>query len=419
MDSFVIQGGSPLHGEITNTGAKNATLPLMGAALLSKEASFLSGVPDLSDVHGMTAILEGLGAQVERNGDEMTILLEQARCTEISEELMREMRSSIFLLGPLLSRFGEVRASYPGGCDIGQRPIDLHLKGLAALGADITEEHGYLYLRSAGRLHGAEIHLDIPSVGATENIMMAAVLAEGETIIHHAAREPEIVDLQMFLQAMGAQVKGAGSDTILIRGVEELQGCRYRVMPDRIVAGTLAIAAAITRGDVTIHRFNTRHLEPLLYKLREAGAVYSIKGDTLRIQAGGRLRAVDIYTSPYPGFPTDLQSPMMALLATCEGTSMVIENIFEGRYKHVEELRRMGAQIRVEARLAVVHGVGRLKNARVQATDLRAGAALVLAALAAEGESVVSDVQHIDRGYQRFEEMLTAVGANIRRVGEA
>ncbi len=417
MERLVIAGGWPLSGATRIRGAKNATLPILGAALLTHHKTIVHDAPRLSDVRNMQGILSKLGAVVTTDGNTISVDSSQVNSWEIPENLMREMRSSIFLMGPLLGRFGRVRVSYPGGCAIGSRPIDLHLKGLAALGAEITEKHGYIHAE-AKQLKGAEIHLDFPSVGATENIMMAAVRASGQTIIGNAAKEPEIVDLQNFLNGMGAKIRGAGTDVIRIEGVSELGSVEYTVIPDRIVAGTMMLAAAITGGDVLVENVIIEHLEPIIHKLRETGVEVIQGDDHVRVIGHRPLAAVDIRTLPHPGFPTDLQSPMMALLAVAQGTSMVTETIFDGRYKHVDELRRMGANIKTEGRTAVVKGVPRLTGAVVQATDLRAGACLALAGLIADGITVVENVFHIDRGYEAFEQQLQQLGARIERVNQ-
>ncbi|MGE5653618.1 MAG: UDP-N-acetylglucosamine 1-carboxyvinyltransferase, partial [Bacillota bacterium] len=356
MERLVIAGGWPLSGTTRIRGAKNATLPILGAALLTNQKTVIHDAPRLSDVRNMQGILAKLGADVTTDGSSIIVDSSQVNSWEIPENLMREMRSSIFLMGPLLGRFGKVRVSYPGGCAIGSRPIDLHLKGLSALGAEIVEKHGYIHAEAA-ELKGAEIHLDFPSVGATENIMMAAVRARGQTIIGNAAKEPEIVDLQNFLNGMGAKIRGAGTDVIKIDGVTTLGSVEYTVIPDRIVAGTMMLAAAITGGDVVVENIIIEHLEPIIHKLRETGVEVIQGEDQVRVIGHRPLTAVDIRTLPHPGFPTDLQAPMMALLAVAQGTSMVTETIFDGRYKHVDELRRMGANIKTEGRTAVIKGV--------------------------------------------------------------
>ncbi|HHW44057.1 UDP-N-acetylglucosamine 1-carboxyvinyltransferase [Desulfofundulus thermobenzoicus] len=415
MTRFMIVGGNPLRGTLRVSGSKNATLPILAASLLHGAPNIIHEVPVLQDVATMCHVLEYLGARVHREGYTIRIDATNIQCLEVGENLMRRMRASNLVLGALLGRFGRVRISYPGGCNIGSRPMNLHLKGLKALGACIEEKFGYINVE-ASQLTGAEIHLDLPSVGATENIMMAAVLAKGTTIIRNAAREPEIVDLQNFLNRMGARIKGAGTDVIRIEGVKHLDSAEHTVIPDRIEAGTHLVAAAITGGDVTITNVIPEHFEPVLAKLREMEVGVEVGDDQVRVYARGRPRAVDIKTLPYPGFPTDMQPQMMALLALAEGTSVITETIFENRYKHVSELRRMGAEIKVEGQTAIVRGVERFTGAPVEATDLRAGAALVLAGLAAENGTIVEGVEHIDRGYERLEQKYDALGARIMRV---
>ncbi|WP_066635124.1 UDP-N-acetylglucosamine 1-carboxyvinyltransferase [Desulfolucanica intricata] len=415
MEKYVVFGGNRLEGTIRVSGSKNASLPILAACLLNGQTNIIHGIPKLRDIMVMQEVLGYLGARVDWDGDAMLIDTERVEPFEISEELMRRMRASNLVLGPLLSRFGKVKVSYPGGCQIGSRPMDLHIKGLQALGAKITEKYGYI-TAEARELIGTEIHLDMPSVGATENIMMAAVCAKGQTVIRNAAREPEIVDLQNFLNAIGASVKGAGSDMIKINGVKYLNPGRHTVIPDRIEAGTHMIAAAITGGDVQIVNVIPEHLEPVTAKMREAGINIEVGVDSIHVRGGKRPKAVDIKTMPYPGFPTDMQPQMMALMCTAEGTSIITETVFENRYKHVAELRRMGADSRVEGQSAIVKGVERLSGACVEATDLRAGAALVLAALAAENGTVIENIMHIERGYERLDAKYSALGARIIRV---
>lgn len=417
MERIVIAGGRPLSGKLRIGGAKNAALPILGATLLTESPCIIRDIPDLTDVGVMRNILRNLGARVEVNGDTTTVEAANLTSLTVPEQLMREMRSSIIVMGALLTRFGTVKVSQPGGCDIGSRPIDLHLKGLKELGAEITEKHGYI-TASCERLHGASIHLDFPSVGATQNLMMAATLAEGLTVITNAAKEPEIVDLQNFINSLGANIKGAGTDTIRIEGVEKLSGTDYTVIPDRIVAGTYLLAGAITGGRVTVENVIPEHLESLLAKLREMGIQVDTTGDSVTVQVTQPPRAIDsLRTLPYPGFPTDLQAPMMALLCLAKGTSIVTETVFESRFKHVNELKRMGADIKVNERTAIIKGAPSLSSANVAATDLRAGAALVLAALAADGITVISDVHHIFRGYVDLDENLRALNARVERIG--
>ncbi|WP_170294090.1 UDP-N-acetylglucosamine 1-carboxyvinyltransferase [Heliomicrobium undosum] len=409
-----IKGGKPLFGEVAISGAKNAVLPILAASLMSTGECRIKDVPRLTDVQMMIEVLITLGAQVSWEGESLIVDASAVEIREVSADLMRRMRASNLVLGPLLSRFRKVRISHPGGCSIGSRPMDLHLKGLQKMGARYQERHGFFEVETE-RLQGTEIHLDFPSVGATENLMMAASLAEGTTIIRNAAKEPEIVDLQNFLNAMGARVRGAGLDIIRIDGVERLGGCAHQLIPDRIEAGTFMVAATITGGDVTLTNVIPEHLEPVTAKLRETGAQVIEEDDRIRVIAPRRCQAVDIKTLPYPGFPTDMQAQMMALMAVSEGTSVISETIFENRFKHVDELRRMGANIRLEGRVGIVKGVPGLSGAVVECTDLRAGAALVLAGLAAENGTTVEKIFHVDRGYDRLVEKLSGLGARITR----
>lgn len=416
MGAYVITGGKSLSGEIRVQGSKNSSLPILASTLLNAGKNVIKDVPNLKDIKVMTDILEKLGAKVSKSGNILEMDSSNVNIWEVPEDLMREMRSSIVLMGPLLGRFKKVRVSYPGGCEIGPRPIDLHLKGLSLMGATLREKHGFIYAE-APALRGADIHLDFPSVGATENLMMAGVLANGKTIIRNAAKEPEIVDLQNFLNRMGAHIKGAGTDTIKIDGCgsDELKPVEdYTVIPDRIVAGTYLVAAAITRGQVTLKNVVLEHMEPILAKLRETGCKLECSDDCINLTADTTLRSLDsLRTLPYPGFPTDMQAPMMALLATVEGTSILTETVFENRFKHAEELRRMGAHITINGNTAIIKGVRKLTGAIVEAKDLRAGAALVIAALAAEGETTVYGSSHVERGYERLEDNLSSLGAEI------
>ncbi|SCW48991.1 UDP-N-acetylglucosamine 1-carboxyvinyltransferase [Paenibacillus tianmuensis] len=415
MEKLVIEGGKPLSGAIRIHGAKNAALPILAASIMAEGTFTIENVPNLSDIHVMLGILRALGCRAELVGDNVIVSTNAVHQFHIPESLMNQMRSSIFLMGPLLSRLGRVELYQPGGCAIGERKIDLHLQGLAALGAHI-EENGSQIVCTANELQGAEIVLDYPSVGATENIMMAAAMARGMTTITNAAREPEIQDLQNFLNAMGARIIGAGTDTITIEGVSELTPCTYRIIPDRIVAGTLMIAAAATRGNVTLEKVCPAHLTSAIHVLKRAGVQIAINGDIMNVCALGRPKSVErIVTSPYPSFPTDLQSQIMVLLSLADGVSIVKETVFEGRFKHVDELSRMGADIRVDLNSAYIRGVPRLYGATVEATDLRAGAALVIAGLAAQGSTVIEQIHHIDRGYDRIELMLASLGAGIHR----
>ena len=415
MQRFMIMGGNRLQGTVRVSGSKNASLPIMAASLLLDGACTIRGIPRLRDVAVMRDVMVHLGADVVWENDVMHVNARNINCQDVNEDLMRRMRASNLVLGPLISRFRQARISYPGGCNIGSRPMNLHMKGLHALGVEITEKFGYITAQ-AEKLHGSEVYLDLPSVGATENLVMASVLAKGTTIIRNAAREPEIIDLQNFLNRMGAKVKGSGTDTIRVTGVDSLTGAEHTVIPDRIEAGTHMIATAITGGDVIIADVIPEHLEPVINKLREIGIVVEVKDDQVRVAADKKPRAVDIKTMPYPGFPTDMQPQFMALLTVAEGTSVVTETIFENRYKHVMELRRMGADIRMEGQTAVITGINSLSGATVEASDLRAGASLVLAALAAENGTVLERVEHIDRGYERLENKYNALGARIIRV---
>jgi len=404
-----------LQGKVRVNGSKNASLPILAASILSPGQSVIKDVPRLQDITTMGDVLSSLGARVFRDGPDITVDTANIYSVEVEEALMRRMRASNLVLGPLVGRFREAKISQPGGCNIGSRPMNLHLKGLRALGVEINEEFGYISAR-AGRLTGAEIQLDFPSVGATENIMMAAVYAEGVTVIRNAAREPEVVDLQNFLNCLGARITGAGTDIIRIEGVTELHPAVHQVIPDRIEAGTYMIAAAITGGDLTIVNVIPEHLRALMAKLAEAGAEIETGDDYVRVRGPQRLQAVDVKTMPYPGFPTDLQPQMMALLTLAEGTGIITETIFENRFKHVSELRRMGAEIKVEGQTAIIKGKKKLSGAPVEASDLRAGAALVLAGMAAENGTIVEGVEHIDRGYERIEQKYNALGARMMRI---
>lgn len=415
MEKLVIEGGKPLSGTVRIHGAKNAALPVLAACLMADGVHRIGNVPDLLDIHVMLQILRDLGCKAELKDDVVTLETSSVHSSHIPEDLMGQMRSSIFLMGPLLSRFGHVQIYQPGGCAIGERKIDLHLKGLQALGAAI-EESGNTITCRAERLVGADIVLDYPSVGATENIMMAAAMAEGVTTITNAAREPEIQDLQNFLNAMGAKMIGAGTDTITIEGVRRLEPRAYRVIPDRIVAGTLMVAAAATKGNITLENVCPSHLTSVSHALKRAGAQIAVDGDIMNVSCSTRPKAVErIVTSPYPSFPTDLQAQMMVLLSLADGISVIKETVFEGRFKHVDELSRMGADIRVDLNSAFIRGVPRLYGATVEATDLRAGAALVIAGLAAAGTTVVEQIHHIDRGYSRIEYLFQRLGAKIKR----
>jgi UDP-N-acetylglucosamine 1-carboxyvinyltransferase len=415
LNSLRLRGGRRLKGQVEISGSKNATLPIMAASLMSMGEVVLSGVPDLEDINVMSMALEILGAKVKREADVLVIDARTINNYELPESISRKMRASNLVMGALLGRFKRARVAYPGGCAIGVRPMDLHLKGLRNLGYELTEEYGFMEGKAQG-IMGKEILLDFPSVGATENIIMAAALTPGITTIRNAAREPEISDLQNFLNGMGARITGAGLDTVQIEGVEKLGGVEYRVIPDRIEAGTFMAAAAISRGEVFLENVVLEHLQPLIAKLREIGVEVIPKNTGVRVIGNHKYRPTDIKTMPYPGFPTDMQPQMMALFASIPGTSIIVETIFENRYMHVQELRRMGADIKLEGRIAIVKGKTALEGATVEATDLRAGAALILAALFAHEETVISKLEHIDRGYEKIHEKLENLGADIRRV---
>jgi len=415
MDRYVITGKQRLEGRVRTSGAKNAALPLIAAAILAEGKIVLQGVPLLTDIVYMTEVLRKLGCQTEFEDNNLIIDSTTLHESTIDEELMRKMRASNLILGPMIARNGRVKISRPGGCAIGTRPMDQHIKGLKELGVTIHEKHGYIEA-IAEKLRGNEVYLDIPSVGATENIMMAAVLAQGTTTVRNAAREPEIVDLQNLLNKMGAKVRGAGTHVIKIEGVKELRGTEHSVIPDRIEAGTHLIAAVMTGGDITVENVIPEHISPVIAKLRQGGAEVIPNSDSVRVKHKGRFKALDIKTLAYPGFPTDMQPQFMALLAIAEGTSIITETIFENRFQHVAELTRMGAKITIEGRAAVICGVPKLEGAFVEATDLRAGAALFLSALAAEEGTVLEKVDHIDRGYENLEEKYRALGAKLQRV---
>ncbi|WP_416335319.1 UDP-N-acetylglucosamine 1-carboxyvinyltransferase [Anaerococcus sp. DFU013_CI05] len=416
---LVISGGGPLEGEVTISGAKNSALPILAACVLGTEEIILDGVPGLKDVEIMIEVLKHLGSKVEYLG-EGTVKIDSSELNscETPFELMDKMRASFVVMGPLLSRFKEAHTKAPGGCNIGARPIDLHLKGFEALGATNIVNDDEISIRTDGKLLGNEVYLDFPSVGATQNIMMAATLAEGETIIENAAKEPEIVDLASFLSKMGAKIKGAGTSTITIEGVEKLTGTRHTIIPDRIEAASYMIAAAMTKGNVTINNVIGSHIRPVIAKLIEMGAdVEEIDDeDIIKVKVDKRLKPTNIQTLPYPGFPTDVQAQFMALMTTCDGESKIQETVFENRFMHVEQLNKMGAAIATSGNRATIAGVDKLHGADVRATDLRAGAALVIAALTAEGETRVSDIYHIDRGYSDLVEKFTNLGADIKRV---
>lgn len=415
MEQIIIEGGVPLSGPVEVSGAKNATLPLLAASLLTDGACVIENVPLLRDVATAIELLECLGAEVHRSDRcRFTVDTSQVNSQEAPYSLVKTMRASILVLGPLLARFGRARVSLPGGCAIGERPIDQHLKGLEAMGASVALEHGYI-VADAPRLHGANVYLDVSTVTGTENLMMAAALARGRTVIANAAGEPEVVNLAEVLQQMGAKIEGAGTDTIVVEGATALGSFHHSVIPDRIEAGTFLVAAAITRGSVEVCGCEPHHLSALIGKLQEAGARVQAGGGRVRVEGADRPQAVNVTTVPYPGFPTDMQAQMMALMSVAEGTSVITEMVFEKRFMHVSELLRMGANITMDGHSAIVRGVEALSGAEVMATDLRASASLILAGLAAGGETRVSRVYHIDRGYERIEEKLSSLGARIWR----
>lgn len=418
VSKFLIEYSPPLHGNVRVSGAKNSALPILAASLLADGECIIEDVPKLNDVINMCELLKWLGVKVNMlDSDAVSIHTSNIKKHVAPYELASKMRASFLVMGPLLAKLGKTRISLPGGCAIGTRPIDLHLKGFAAMGAKITQGHGYVEAK-ARKLKGAKIYLDFPSVGATENILMAACLAEGQTVIENAAVEPEIVDLANFLVKMGANIKGAGTDTIKIEGVNDLRACTHAVIPDRIEAGTFMIAAAITKGNVIIENVVPDHLKPVSAKMREIGIEIVEKDTEIIVNAKDKFKPVDIKTLPFPGFPTDMQAQFMALMSIVEGTSIIIETIFENRFMHVSELKRMGANIKIEGRSAVIEGVKKITGAQVKATDLRAGAALVLAGLAAQGKTEIGDAKHIDRGYYEFEKKLASLGAKIERTEE-
>ena len=416
MEKIVVEKSPALKGRVRISGAKNAALPILAACLLGTEDIYLEEVPELQDVHIMCQVLEALGSEVEVLG-KGKLKINSAHLKEYKTpfELMNKMRASFLVMGPLLARMGKTENSLPGGCSIGARPIDYHLKGFRALGAEIHEDIGNI-TASCDELVGEKIYLDFPSVGATENIMMAAVLAEGETVIDNAAKEPEIVDLSNFLRKLGAKVTGAGTSTIRIVGVERLGGARHAIIPDRIEAGTFMVAAAITGGDVLVENVITNHIKPVIAKLKESGVEIIEEGENVRVIGRAIPEAIDIKTLPYPGFPTDMQAQFMAYMTQCKGSNVAIETVFENRFMHVEEFEKMGADIKIDGRSAVVIGPKHLKGAHVHASDLRAGAALILVGLVAEGKTHIHDIYHIDRGYEDIEEKFRNLGAVISRV---
>lgn len=415
MSNYIIEGGKSLEGEVNISGSKNASLPIIAASILNGNVTRLYNVPNIHDTQITLEILKILGCKVTKKSDRIVIDSKNMNKTEIPEDLMRQMRSSVVIAGAIIGRFKKATLSYPGGCDIGARPIDLHLKGFKRLGIEIEEDGGYINCKSE-KITGSNIQLDFPSVGATENIMLASVLAEGETIITNAAMEPEIIDLQNMLNKMGAKIKGAGTNVIKITGVKALKEVSYTVMPDRIEAGTFLCAGAITGGKIKINNVNPEHLTPIIHKLEECGCKIEVYKKSVQLDAPKKLKAVDIKTMPYPGFPTDMQSIFTTVLAVSKGTSIVVENIFENRYKYTNELKRMGAKITTEGKTAVIKGIRRFSGANVTSTDLRGGAALILAGLQARGKTIVSNIEYIKRGYENIDKKLALLGAKIKLV---
>lgn len=419
MDKLIIEGGAKLNGEIAISGAKNAALPILCAALLAETPLHLTSVAALKDIDTTLKLLDTMGVKVQRDADKVSLDASDVTSFEATYEMVKTMRASILVLGPLLARFGSARVSLPGGCAIGSRPVDLHIKGLQAMGAAIHITHGYIQASTLHlpnrRLQGAKYYMDLVTVTGTENLMMAAALAQGTTVLENAAKEPEVVDLAECLNKMGAKIKGAGTDTITIEGVERLTGATHNIVCDRIEAGTYMVAAAMTGGNVTLRNARPDLLEAVVEKLREAGVTVTHTTDTITVKGNGKLKAVNIRTAPHPAFPTDMQAQFMAMNTIAEGVSTVVETIFENRFMHVQELQRMGADINVEGNTALVKGIGQLEGANVMATDLRASAGLVLAGLVADGETVIDRIYHLDRGYELLEEKLTKLGAKVRR----
>lgn len=419
MDKLIIEGGVPLHGEVVVSGAKNAALPILCAGLLAETPLTLAGVPELRDVASTLKLLDTMGVKVVKEQDRVVLDASEVASFEATYEMVKTMRASILVLGPLLARFGTARVSLPGGCAIGSRPVDLHIKGLQAMGAAMHITHGYIQASTLHlpnrRLQGAKYYMDLVTVTGTENLMMAAALAQGTTVLENAAKEPEVVDLAECLNKMGAKISGAGTDTITIEGVERLTGAEHTIVCDRIEAGTYMVAAAMTGGEVTLKNARPDLLEAVIEKLREAGAQVTSEADAITVKSNGQLKAVNVRTAPHPAFPTDMQAQFMALNTVAEGVSTVVETIFENRFMHVQELQRMGANIEVQGNTALVKGVSALEGANVMATDLRASAGLVLAGLVADGETVIDRIYHLDRGYERLEEKLNQLGARVRR----
>ncbi|MCB1889985.1 MAG: UDP-N-acetylglucosamine 1-carboxyvinyltransferase [Rhodocyclaceae bacterium] len=416
MDKLLIQGGARLDGEAAISGAKNAALPILCAALLSAEPVTFTNVPQLQDISTLLKLLGQMGVRVERDGDRVTLDAATVDNPVAPYEMVKTMRASILVLGPLMARCGEARVSLPGGCAIGARPVDQHLKGLQAMGAKVAVEHGYIHATVAGGLKGARLFTDMVTVTGTENLMMAACLARGETVIENAAREPEVVDLANCLVSMGAQISGAGTDVIRIRGVDRLHGAEHRIMPDRIETGTYLCAAAATGGDIRLTGTSTAYIDAVVDKLLDAGCEIDGERDAIRLRAPARLTAVSIRTAPYPAFPTDMQAQFMAINSVAQGTAVIRETIFENRFMHAVELQRLGADIQIDGNTAVVTGVSKLEGATVMATDLRASAGLIIAGLVAEGETLVDRIYHLDRGYEKLGEKLKALGAHVQRV---
>lgn len=417
MERLVIHGGKPLKGTVNINGAKNAAVAILPAAVLASEGTCtIDNIPDIEDVHCLERILRSLGCNVKKV-DSNTLIIDSTDITscDASTDDVRRMRASYYLIGALLARFGKARVELPGGCPIGVRPIDQHIKGFEALGAKVTIEHGAVNVK-ADKLVGANVFFDVVSVGATINVMIAATMAEGITVLENVAKEPHVVDVANFLNTMGAEIKGAGTDVIKIKGVKKLKGCDYSVIPDQIEAGTFMIAAVATKGDVLVKNIIPKHVESITAKLIEMGAVVNEFDDSIRVSVDGRLRGVNIKTTPYPGFPTDIQQPMSVLLSIVPSRSLIAESIWENRLKHIDELKKMGANIKVEGRVAIIDGVNKLTGAVVKATDLRAGAAMVIAGLVADGVTEITDIEHIDRGYPHIEDKFRALGADIKRV---
>jgi UDP-N-acetylglucosamine 1-carboxyvinyltransferase len=422
LDKLLIQGGARLHGEVTISGAKNAALPILCAALLAEDTLKLSSVPKLKDVGTTISLLEHMGVKVNRQADKVELDARVIQDLEAPYEMVKTMRASILVLGPLLARFGKARVSLPGGCAIGSRPVDLHIKGLQAMGAEIRIEHGYIEASTehlpSKRLQGARYYMDLVTVTGTENLMMAAALANGTTVLENAAKEPEVVDMAECLIKMGAKIKGAGTDVITIEGVDKLHGATHQVVCDRIEAGTYMVAAAMTGGEIKLLNVKENLLDAVIEKLREAGVEVNCDQNTITVKSDGKLKAVNIRTAPHPAFPTDMQAQFMALNTVAEGVSKVTETIFENRFMHVQEMQRLGANIDIDGNTALVRGVEQLEGATVMATDLRASASLVLAGLVAKGQTVIERIYHLDRGYENLEEKFNALGANVKRVSK-